>query len=99
MVITRGWAVFLTAVGVWTWVIWPRFGLAIWKDDRSFADGAPTSFLIVHAVLIAASLAIGTTVGVLGIKAWRRSRKIASATPVTPEGFTPATTRADDLPH
>ena len=73
MVITRRWAVFLTAVGVWTWLIWPRFGLAIYKDDRSFADGRPTSFLIVHAVLIAASLAIGTTVGVLGVRAWRMS--------------------------
>ena len=26
VVITRRWAVFLIAVGVWTWVIWPRFG-------------------------------------------------------------------------
>jgi hypothetical protein len=71
MVLSKRWAVFLTGVGVWTWVIWPRFGLAIWKDDRSFVDGKPTSFLLVHAVLIAASLAIGTTVGVLGIRAWR----------------------------
>ncbi|MEV0897975.1 hypothetical protein [Actinoplanes sp. NPDC049802] len=74
MVINRRWAAFLIAVGVWTWLIWPRFGLAIWKDDRSFADGAPTSFLWVHALLITASLAIGTVVGVLGVKAWRRAR-------------------------
>nr|WP_221375531.1 hypothetical protein [Actinoplanes polyasparticus] len=73
MVITKRWAVFLTAVGVWTWVIWPRFGLAIWQDGRSFADGRPTSFLLIHAVLIGASLVIGTTVGVLGVKAWRKS--------------------------
>jgi len=71
MVITRRWAIFLTAVGVWTWVIWPRFGLAIWKDDRSFDGGRPTAFLWVHAVLIAASLALGTAVGVLGVRAWR----------------------------
>jgi hypothetical protein len=71
MVITRRWAVFLTAVGVWTWVIWPRFALAIGKDDRSFADGRPTAFLWVHALLIAASLAIGSAVGVLGVRAWR----------------------------
>jgi hypothetical protein len=74
MVLSRRWAVFLTVVGVWTWVIWPRFGLAIWKDDRSFAEGRPTSFLLVHAVLIIASLAIGTTVGVLGVRGWRFSR-------------------------
>ncbi|GGN56238.1 hypothetical protein GCM10010112_07890 [Actinoplanes lobatus] len=73
MVINKRWAAFLIAVGVWTWLIWPRFGLAIWKDERSFADGSPTSFLWVHAVLIAASLAIGTGVGVLGVKAWRRA--------------------------
>jgi hypothetical protein len=73
MVISRRWALFLVGVGVWSWVIWPRFGLAIYRDDRSFAGGSPTAFLIVHAVLIAASLAIGTTVGVLGIRAWRAS--------------------------
>jgi hypothetical protein len=64
-------SVFLMAVGVWTWVIWPRFGLAIWDDDRAFTNGSPTAFLWVHAVLIVASLAIGTAVGVLGIRAWR----------------------------
>jgi hypothetical protein len=77
MVLSRRWAVFLAGVGVWTWVIWPRFGLAIYRDDRSFADGRPTSFLVVHAVLIAASLVIGTTVGVLGIRAWRAGRRSA----------------------
>jgi hypothetical protein len=80
VVITRRWAVFLIAVGVWTWVIWPRFGLAIWDDDRSFANGAPTSFLWVHAVLIAASLAFGTAVGVLGLRAWPASRRAAAET-------------------
>jgi hypothetical protein len=75
MVITRRWAVFLTAVGVWTWVIWPRFALAIYKDERSFADGRPTAFLVVHAVLIAVSLVIGTAVGVLGVRAWRAARQ------------------------
>jgi hypothetical protein len=69
--ISKRWAAFLVGVGVWTWVIWPRFGLAIWNDERSFADGTPTSFLWVHALLIVASLTIGTTVGVLGVRAWR----------------------------
>ena len=66
---------FLVLVGVWTWVIWPRFAVAIWNDDRSFADGgSPTSFLWVHALLIAASLVIGTTTGVLGVRGWRAAR-------------------------
>src|SRR5512133_409824 len=68
------------AVGVWTWLIWPRYGLAIWKDDRSFSNGAPTSFLWVHAVLIVASLAIGTAVGVLGVRAWRAAGRSGRAT-------------------
>ncbi len=71
MVITRRWAAFLVAVGVWTWVIWPRFGLAIYRDERSFDGGTPTAFLWVHALLIGASLIIGTIVGVLGVRAWR----------------------------
>jgi len=75
MVISRKWAVFLIGVGVWTWLIWPRFGLAIWDDSRAFRDGTPTAFLWVHAVLIVASLAIGTSVGVLGIRAWRAGRR------------------------
>jgi hypothetical protein len=75
VVLSRRWSAFLVAVGVWTWFIWPRFGLAIWKDDRSFTDGAPTAFLWVHALLIGASLVIGTTVGVLGVRAWRASSR------------------------
>ncbi|SBT52825.1 SCO4848 family membrane protein [Micromonospora narathiwatensis] len=79
MVLSRGWSVFLFAVGVWTWVIWPRFAVAIWNDPRSWSTGtvgagAATSFLWVHALLIAASLAIGTAVGVLGIRGWLAAR-------------------------
>jgi hypothetical protein len=79
MVISRKWAVFLTGVGVWTWLIWPRFALAIWDDDRAFRNGTPTAFLWVHAVLIVASLTIGTTVGVLGVRAWRSAPRAESA--------------------
>lgn len=71
VLLSRKWSAFLIAVGVWTWFIWPRFSLAIWNDDRSFSSGSPTSFLVVHALLISASLAIGTAVGVLGVKGWR----------------------------
>jgi hypothetical protein len=70
------------AVGVWTWLIWPRFGLAIWQDDRSFSNGSPTSFLWVHAVLIVVSLALGTTVGVLGVRSWRASKRTEESTAV-----------------
>jgi hypothetical protein len=84
-------SVFLMAVGGWTWLIWPRFGLAIWKDDRAFSNGSPTAFLWVHAVLIVASLAIGTAVGVLGIRAWRAARATRG-----PEELTVARTGAPE---
>jgi hypothetical protein len=74
VVLSRRWSAFLIGVGVWTWAIWPRFAVAIWNDDRSFAGGAPTAFLWVHAALIGASLAIGTAAGVLGVRGWRASR-------------------------
>ena len=72
MVVSRRWAAFLVAFAVWSWVIWPRFAAAIWADPRSWSNGTPTAFLLVHAVLIAVSLLAGTAIGVLGIRAWRR---------------------------
>ncbi|KAB1153131.1 SCO4848 family membrane protein [Micromonospora sp. DT46] len=82
MVLSRGWALFLTGVGIWTWVIWPRFAVAIWKDPRAWSTGRvgefpATGFLWIHALLIAASLLIGTTVGVLGVRAWRAAGRRA----------------------
>lgn len=79
MVISRRWSAFLMAVAGWNWLIWPRFGLAIWRDERSFSAGSPTSFLWVHALLIAASLGIGTVVGWLGVRAWRADRRTQPA--------------------
>ncbi|WP_344076122.1 SCO4848 family membrane protein [Luedemannella helvata] len=75
--LSRRWAGFLVLVGVWTWVIWPRFGKAIWDDPRSWHGdtGSPTSFLWIHALLIGASLTIGTVVGVLGIKGFRAAAR------------------------
>ncbi|MEE6263748.1 SCO4848 family membrane protein [Plantactinospora sonchi] len=80
MVLSRRWAGFLILVGVWTWAIWPRFGLAIWNDTRAWStgqigQGSPTGFLWVHALLIGASLAIGTAVGALGVRAWWAARR------------------------
>ena len=80
MVLSRRWAAFLVLVGVWTWVIWPRFALAIWNDPRAWSsrtvgEGAPSAFFWVHALLIGASLAIGTTVGVLGVRGWLAVRR------------------------
>ncbi|MFI5910328.1 SCO4848 family membrane protein [Dactylosporangium sp. NPDC051541] len=76
MVLSRRWSVFLVLVGVWSWVIWPRFLVAIWKDDRAWSGGQPTAFFWVHAVLIAVSLVIGTAVAGLGVNGWRKARRL-----------------------
>jgi cytochrome b len=76
VMLSRRASAFLVAVGVWTWLIWPTFLKNIWKDDRSFGPGhRPTSFLLVHAVLVLVSLVIGTAIGVLGWRGWRASSR------------------------
>ena len=73
---------FLVLAGVFNVVIWPRFALAVVKDDRAWAGGAsaawssePTAFFWVHAVLISAAVLIGLGVLVLGIDAVRHARR------------------------
>lgn len=73
VLLSRRWSLFLLAVLVWSWVIWPTFLKNIWADPRSWDDG-PTPFFLVHLVLVVVSLAIGTALGVLGWRGWRASR-------------------------
>jgi hypothetical protein len=70
VVISRriGW--FLLAFGVWSWIIWPTFLKNIWQDDRSWDHGM-TSFFAVHLVLTVVSLALGTAIGLLGLRVVR----------------------------
>jgi hypothetical protein len=72
VILTRKWSAFLVLAGVFNWVVWPRFALAIWQDQRAWTgaigSSTPTSFLWVHAVLIGSALAVGTVVAVLGIR-------------------------------
>ncbi|MDT4987865.1 MAG: hypothetical protein QOI74_1959 [Micromonosporaceae bacterium] len=82
--LSRRWSVFLVAVGVWSWAIWPRFAVAINDDPRAWHGGTPTGFLWVHAVLIAVSLAVGTAVGVLGLRGWWAARRRPAEAPTTP---------------
>jgi hypothetical protein len=65
----------LVLFGVWTWVIWPRFALAIWQDGRSFQHGQPTAFLWVHIPLVVASVVFGTAIAVLGVRGWLAIRR------------------------
>lgn len=70
MVVSRRVAWFLIAFGIWTWAIWPNFLRNIWKDDRSWDHGM-TSFFVVHLLLTVVSVALGTAIGVLGVRALR----------------------------
>lgn len=78
LAVSRRAALFLLAVGAWTWLIWPRFLLAVWRDERSF-DGGPTSFLLVHLVLIVTSLAVGTATALIGWRALRGARRAGAS--------------------
>jgi hypothetical protein len=66
---------FLLVFGVWSWVIWPVFLRNIAADPRSFQGGSPTTFFIVHLVLTLVSLAFGTAIGVIGVRAVLAARR------------------------
>lgn len=62
------WSLVLLLAGIWNIAIWPRFWQRIDKDPRSRdADGRPTRFRTVHAVLIVVSLAFGVAITLLGV--------------------------------
>lgn len=75
MVVSRRVAWFLVAFGAWSWIIWPTFLNNIWQDDRSW-DGGPTGFFLVHLALTVVSLALGTAIGILGIRALRSYKAV-----------------------
>jgi len=89
MVLSRRWSAFLLAVAGWSWIIWPTFLRNIWADPRSFSAG-PTGFLIVHLVLVAASLGIATTIGVLGWRGWQAAPASGGRSGAPASGQSPA---------
>ena len=51
-------------------LVWPRFYARVSKDPRArTADGAPTRFLVVHAVLIGLALVIAAVSAIAGVVA------------------------------
>ena len=86
MILSRNWSVFLVLAGGFNWVIWPRFAMAIWNDQRAWSgdigQASPTSFLLVHAVLIATAVAIGTVILILGGRAFLADSRVRAARPV-----------------
>jgi hypothetical protein len=71
-VITKAQGLFLVAAGLFNVLVWPRFALAISRDDRAWAGehwhSRPTAFFWVHAVLIVTATLFA--LGILWI-AWR----------------------------
>ncbi len=82
MILTRKWSVFLVLAGLFNWLVWPRFAVAIWQDQRAWQGeigaSTPTSFLWVHAALIGSALAVGTVVAVLGVRGLLALRRDSS---------------------
>ncbi len=76
MRISRGTSLFLLAFGVWSWVIWITFAKNLWDSDRAWAaDGSPTAYFIVHAVLTVVSFVLGTVIGLLGLRGVRATAR------------------------
>lgn len=83
MTLSRNWSLFLVIAGAFNWVIWPRFVVAIWSDQRAWSgeigSSSPTGFLLVHAVLIVTALTLGSIVLVLGVRGFLADRRVRSA--------------------
>ena len=75
--ITKVQGLFLVAAGLFNVLVWPRFALAISRDDRAWSGAQwhsrPTAFFWVHAVLI-----VTATLFALGIL-WVAYRAHATA--------------------
>jgi hypothetical protein len=79
MRMSRRTSLFLSAFGVWSWVIWVTFAKNLWQSDRAWAaDGSPTAYFIVHAVLTVVSFVLGTVIGVIGWRGLRAGKKNVS---------------------
>ena len=85
MRLSRRWSLFLLAFAVWSWIIWPTFLKNIANDPRAFVGNTPQGFFWVHLVLVVVSLALGTVIGVLGIRGLLAARRTAAAAPPEPQ--------------
>ncbi|WP_055591196.1 SCO4848 family membrane protein [Peterkaempfera griseoplana] len=80
MKLSRRTSWFLAAFGVWSWIIWVTFAKNLWADSggQAFTDGdhsRPTAFFWVHLALTVTSFALGTLVGVVGVRGLRASSR------------------------
>lgn len=86
VILSRNWSLFLVVAGAFNWVVWPRFAVAIWEDQRAWSaeigQSTPTAFLLVHAVLILTAVTIGSIILVLGVRGFLAARRLRPGTPV-----------------
>jgi hypothetical protein len=73
MRLSRRTSLFLIGFAVWSWIIWLVLIKNIWHDPRSWSAG-PTPFFLVHVVLSAISILLGTAIGGIGWRGLRASR-------------------------
>lgn len=75
---------FLSAFGVWSVIVWTTFVKNLWKDTSGLAfrhgDHAhPTAYFWIHLTLAVVSFALGVTIGALGVRGLRATRRRVSA--------------------
>ena len=78
MVLSRRWSLLLIVVAVWSWLIWPRFLLAIWDDERSWTVAHGSAFFWIDVLLITVSLRSAprsACSAFLGVRASRAGRR------------------------
>ncbi|MET7638067.1 hypothetical protein [Streptomyces sp. NPDC005438] len=68
---------FLLAFGAWSWFVWITFVRNLWKDSSglAFEDGDPTAYFWVHLLLAVTSFALGTAIGLLGLRGLRANQR------------------------
>lgn len=82
MKLTRPVSWFLTAFGAWSWMVWVTFAKNLWADSahQAFTNGDhshPTAFFWIHLALTIVSFALGTAIGVIGIRGILAARRAA----------------------
>ncbi|HLU28325.1 MAG TPA: hypothetical protein VKZ65_07790 [Glycomyces sp.] len=67
---------FLLLFGVWSWFVWINFAKNLFADGSglAFEDGEPTAYFWVHLALAVTSFALGTAIGVIGLRGLRALR-------------------------
>lgn len=69
---------FLLAFGVWSWFIWLTFVKNLISDASGLAfdsAGDPTGYFWVHSALAVTSFALGTAIGVIGLRGLLAARR------------------------